>query len=152
MEFLSANLDIIIWAVLGITLFIIELATVNTVSIWFVGGCVAALIAAFLGGPVWLQIILAIGVSGALLGGCRKMLVGKLSSKALKDNIIDEVEGKDAIVTSEISPGKPGQILLNGIQWSAKSINDDDTLPVDTRVITCRREGLIVYVDRYIIE
>lgn len=149
MEFFSAHLDVILWSVIGIVLFIIEAVTVNTVSIWFVGGCIAAVVVALLGGPVWLQIALAIGVSGGLLAGCRKMLIGKLATKELKDSVIDEVEGKEAIVTSEISPGKAGQIHLNGIQWSAKSINDDDTFPVNTRVITCRREGLVVYVDKY---
>ena len=75
MDFIMANLAAIVWGVLAILFFVIEAVTVSTVSIWFVGGAVVAMLVAMIGGPIWLQLVLAIGVSGGLLVGCRKMLM-----------------------------------------------------------------------------
>ncbi|MBR4985380.1 MAG: NfeD family protein, partial [Proteobacteria bacterium] len=151
MEWISANIPLLIW--IGLTIFfgIIEAATVAVVSIWFVIGCAAAGIAAFAGGPIWLQLLLAIGVSSALLAYVRKMLVDqdKNSPKVLASTDAESIEGKVGTVTTRITPESPGQVIVNGIQWTAQGMNPDDTFDVNTRVIICKLDGLRCLVDKY---
>jgi len=148
MDFLMSNLDVIIWSVLAGIFLVMEMVTVATVSIWFVAGCVVAVAAALIGAPVWLEIILALGVSGGCFLGFRKMLVGK-SPKALEEKVTDGIEGKIAVVTTKIEPGMRGQIKIDGIEWTAASLNEDETLPENTRVVICRQEGVCCYVEKY---
>ena len=57
----------VFWLILMAVLLLIEVLTVNLVSIWFAGGALAAMIASFLGASVLLQIIIAVAISGVLL-------------------------------------------------------------------------------------
>ena len=61
----------LIWLGLMILFGIVEAATVNMVSVWFIGGSLAAMIAQLLGGSVKLQIVLFLVVSIALLASLR---------------------------------------------------------------------------------
>ena len=62
------NWAAIVWLVLMVLFLIVEAAcAIHLVSIWFAVGSLVAMIAAWLGGPVWLQILLFVLVSGALL-------------------------------------------------------------------------------------
>lgn len=151
MDWISANLPLIIWIVLTVIFGIIEAATAAVVSIWFVAGCVVAGIAALAGAPIWIQIVLAIGVSGVFIGFVRKMLVNqdKNGPKILSATEAESIEGKIGTVTTEITPTEPGQILVNGIQWTAQGMNSDDSFPVNSRVIVCKLDGLKCYVDKY---
>ena len=58
---------IIVWAVVIVVMVVAEIATTALVSIWFIGGGLAALILALLHVPVWVQITAFIGVSVVLL-------------------------------------------------------------------------------------
>ncbi|MBQ1265772.1 MAG: NfeD family protein [Proteobacteria bacterium] len=149
-EFISAHLDVIIWSVSAVILFIIELATVSTVSIWFVGGCVVAIALALIGVPVIIQAIAAIAVSAGLLFGVRKMLVkSKGSQKAIAQSITDNLELKTGTVSSAIEPGEIGQVMIDGIAWSARGVDDQEQFPEKTRIIVRRHEGIFVYVEKY---
>ena len=46
------------WLIAVAVFVIVELATAALTTIWFAGGALLALICAFLGGPVWLQVFL----------------------------------------------------------------------------------------------
>ena len=47
----------IFWLIAAVGLFAVEAATVNLVSVWFALGALGALFTAFLGGAIWLQIV-----------------------------------------------------------------------------------------------
>ena len=53
----------ILWLILLVAFAIVEGVTVSLVSVWFIGGAAAALIAALCGAEVWLQVVLFFGVS-----------------------------------------------------------------------------------------
>ena len=57
----------IIWLALLIVFAITEGVTVALVSIWFMGGALAALIAALCGAELWVQVVLFFAVSILLL-------------------------------------------------------------------------------------
>ena len=50
---------VIVWLAILIILVVIEIFTLGLTTIWFAGGALVAILVAALGGPVWLQIIIA---------------------------------------------------------------------------------------------
>ena len=86
-----------IWLGAMIVFGILEAATVGLVSIWFVCGSVAALLATFLGAALWLQVVLFLSVSAITLAATRP-LVRKMSAKAVPTNL-DRAIGSAARVT-----------------------------------------------------
>lgn len=77
----SGDMSTIIWIAAIVIFGVAEAATVGLVSIWFVIGSAAGLIAAVLGAAIWLQVVLFFIVSIAALIATRP-LVKKLSKKA----------------------------------------------------------------------
>lgn len=149
MEWILPWLPTIVWGVLCVLFAVIEALTAGIVSIWFVGGSIVALVVALLGGPVWLQIILALGVSFGLLAGCRKMFPTSKEGKKLEAEMSAEsILGKTGCVSDEILPGKTGLVRINGVQWMARTINNNEHLAEDTPVVVCRKEGNICIVEK----
>lgn len=148
MGWLAANFYPIMWFVAAVVLFIVEVATINTISICFVGGAILALILALLGAPFWLQLIGFFITSVALMFTARKFLVSKLKgNKAIEDK--SKIEGKLAIVSQEIGPGMKGQVELDGVFWTADSFDETEHLKEGTRVIICKQDGTKCYVEKY---
>ena len=57
----------IVWVAAMVLFAIVEAATVSLVSVWFVGGSLAALIVELLGGSMLVQILVFLAVSAVLL-------------------------------------------------------------------------------------
>ena len=58
---------VLVWLAVLVIFMAVEAATVTLVSVWFCGGALVALIAAGLGAPLWLQVVLFLAVSLVLL-------------------------------------------------------------------------------------
>lgn len=65
---------IVIWIAAIVVFGIVEAVTVGLVSIWFVLGAVAGLLAAVLGAALWVQIVLFFVVSIAALAATRPLV------------------------------------------------------------------------------
>ena len=134
-----------VWLGLIVAFIAVEAATVNLVSIWFIGGAVAGLVCAILGGPALLQWTVFIAVSAGLLALLRPVLKKYLRVKPMKTNA-DRLVGQEALVTEQIDNlRETGAIRINGVLWTAKSA-DDTQIPIGTRVVIERIEGAKVYV------
>ena len=130
---------------LGLAFIAVEAATVNLVSIWFIGGAVAGLVCAILDVSVLLQWTVFIAVSAGLLALLRPVLKKYLRVKPTKTNA-DRLVGQEALVTEQIDNlRETGAIRINGVLWTAKSA-DDTQIPIGTRVVIERIEGAKVYV------
>ena len=57
----------VIWAVAMILFLIVEGATAGLTSLWFAAGALVAVLASLLHAPLWLQVLLFIGVSALTL-------------------------------------------------------------------------------------
>ena len=135
-----------VWLGLIVAFIAVEAATVNLVSIWFIGGAVAGLVCAILGVPALLQWTVFIAVSAGLLALLRPVLKKYLRVKPTKTNA-DRLVGQEALVTEEIDNlRETGAIRINGVLWTAKSA-DDTQIPIGTRVVIERIEGAKVYVN-----
>ncbi len=137
----------ILWLILLVVFAIVEGVTVSLVSVWFIGGAAAALIAALCGAEVWLQVVLFFGVSIVLLLCLRPLSKRLLKQKKVATNADSNI-GKEAIVTEEIDnlQGK-GAVKIAGVEWSARS-EDGSVIEKDAVVRILRIEGVKVCVQR----
>ena len=135
-----------VWLGLIVAFIAVEAATVNLVSIWFIGGAVAGLVCAILGAGTLLQVTVFILVSALMLALLRPVLKKYLRVKPTKTNA-DRLLGQEALVTEKIDNlQETGAIRINGVLWTAKSL-EDAQIPTGTRVIIRRIEGAKVYVE-----
>ena len=134
-----------VWLGLIVAFIAVEAATVNLVSIWFIGGSVAGLVCAILGAPTLLQFAVFILVSALLLALLRPLLKKYLRVKPSRTNA-DRLLGQEALVTEDIDNlRETGAIRINGGLGTAKSV-DDTQIPSGSRVVIARIEGAKVYV------
>lgn len=142
----SGDMSTIIWIAAIVIFGVVEAATVGLVSIWFVIGSAAGLIAAVLDAPIWLQVVVFFIVSIAALIATRP-LVRKLGSKGGTATNADRVLGGTARVTETIDNTIPsGEVYIDGKTWTARSESGSVIAP-ETLVKVIRLEGVKLYVD-----
>ena len=135
-----------VWIAAIVIFGIAEAATAGLVSIWFVLGSVAGLIAAVCSAPIWLQVALFFAVSIAALAFTRPLVV-KLMKKDIKPTNADRVLGGLARVTQSIDNVLPtGAVYIDRKTWSARSSSGESIEP-DTMVRVVRMEGVKLYVE-----
>ena len=106
-----------------------EAATLGLTSIWFAGGALAAMVAAALNAPVWLQVIVFLIIALVLLIFTRPVAVKYFNKDRAKTNV-NSVIGKQAIVTAEIDNLQAtGQVVVSGQEWSARSCEEGLIIP-----------------------
>lgn len=132
------------WIVLIIVLAIIEAATVNLVTIWFIAsGLVAAVVSIFTDNLI-IQFSIFVILGLVLLLLTRKTLMNLLKIKDEKTNA-DMVIGQDAIVTEEITKNNPGEVKVLGKKWTAVS---KDTIEVGSTVEVLEIDGVKLIVKK----
>ena len=136
-----------IWLGFMIFFAIMEAATVSLVSLWFVGGSFVAFLAALFHAPMWLQILLFLVVSAALLA-CLRPFVRKFVHAKKQPTNLDSIVGKAAPVTEDICnlEGR-GAVKVDGKEWSARS---EDGTPIEKGAVVTivKIEGVKVIVRR----
>lgn len=133
-----------IWLGAVIVFGVLEAATAALVSVWFVGGAAAALLAACLDSPLWLQITLFLAVSIGILLAVRP-LMRKLNNTAVPTNL-DRTVGQIARVTEEIDRAAgTGAVYVDGKTWTARS-DGSAVIPTGTEVLVERIEGVKLFV------
>lgn len=138
---------ILMWAATLVILLIIEGATAQLVTIWFAAGALAALIAAALNAPLWLQITLFVVVSAVTLIATRP-LVKRITNRKAENLNADRIIGRQAIVTERIDNLEgTGSVKVDGLVWTARS-EDDDVLEQGSKVTIVKIEGVKVIVSQ----
>lgn len=146
MPFDAESIQKIAWLVLLLLFAGGEALSVELTSIWFAAGALCALIAALLGGPLWVQFTLFLAVSLLCLLAVRPLAKRHLNDKVVPTNA-DRVIGEEAQVTEDIDNihGK-GAVIIRGITWSARS-QDGSPISTGTMVRVLRIEGVKVFVE-----
>lgn len=147
MPFDAESMQKLVWLVLLLIFAASEAATVGLTSIWFAAGALAALIAALLGGALWIQITLFLAVTLLCLAAVRPLAKKHLNSRVERTNA-DRAIGQEAQVTEDIDNihGK-GAVVIRGVTWTARS-EDGSIIPAGTMVKVLRIEGVKVFVER----
>ena len=137
---------VIFWIVALVIFLVVEAVSVGLVSIWFAAGALAALICAALHGPVWLQAVWFVVVSGVTLILTRPLVKKYVTAKSVATNA-DRNIGRSAVVTEKIDNlAGTGTVKLDGVLWTARSMNDE---PIEEGVTVVIREiqGVKVLVE-----
>ena len=143
----AQSLQKIVWLVLLLLFAAGEAATVGLTSIWFAAGALVSLLAALVGGALWLQITLFLVVSLLCMAAVRPLARRHLNSRVEHTNA-DRAIGQEAQVTEDIDNvhGK-GAVVIRGVAWTARS-EDGSPIPAGTMVKVLRIEGVKVFVER----
>lgn len=133
-----------IWLVIFIVLVIIELITINLVTIWFAIAAVFALLVDIITRNTMLEIIVFI-VSSFLLLLLTKPLIKKIKVKKVEATNFDMVINKVGIVTEDILDDKIGEVKVLGKRWSAYSSTE---LKKDEKVKILSIDGVKLKVEK----
>lgn len=136
-----------IWLIIFVACIVIEIISMGLTTIWFAGGALIAAVAAVLGIPLWVQIVLFVLVSLVLLYFTRPIAVKYFNKDRVKTNA-ESLVGKQAIVISEIDNLQGiGQVTVEGKEWTARTITDGVTLPTGSVVVIRAISGVKLMVE-----
>ena len=139
---------VVVWLIILVLLVIIEIFTLGLTTIWFAGGALVAIVVAALGGPVWLQVLVALIVSTVLLFFTRPVAMKYFNRDREKTNA-ESLVGRQAIVLNEINNLQgTGQVTINGMEWTARTIVDGQTITPGEVVVVRGIHGVKLLVDR----
>lgn len=131
-----------VWLIVFIGLSILEMATINLVSIWFAVGSLIAAFATLFTDNVTIQIAVFV-ISSAITLALTQPIVRKLRTKQIIPTNLDRVIGKIGIVTEEITKLTPGEVKVDGKRWSALSTKK---IEVDSKVEVLSIDGVKLHV------
>ena len=135
-----------VWIGLMVVFGVLEASTVNMVSIWFVGGSLAALIVCLLGGGLWLQIVVCLIVAVIMLAALRPFVRKFITPKKTATNV-DMIFGRTAYITQTVDNLRgTGSLKLDGKEWTVRSM-DGSILPEGSLVKIIKLEGVKLFVE-----
>ncbi len=135
------------WVIVAVVALIVEIISLGLSSIWFTGGAIISAIVSYAGGPLWLQVVLFIGVSTLLLLTMRPLAQKKLRLGQEKTNT-DSLIGRTEKVLKTVDNGEgTGMLKIGDVEWRAVS-EDGSVIPEGTLVKIERLEGTRLYVRR----
>jgi len=136
----------VVWLVILVVCLVIEIFTLGLTTIWFAIGALASTIVALVGLPLWLQCTAFVVASIIFLIFTRPIAVKYFNKDRVKTNA-EELVGKMAIVISEIDNMQGiGQATVGGQEWSARTVNDTQKLPVGAVVEIVAIQGVKLIV------
>ena len=137
-----------VWLVLIVVFLVVEGLVPGLVSIWFALGSLAALVAALVGAPLWLQILWFFIVSIAALALTRPLAKKYINAKVQPTNA-DMLIGKDCVVSEKIDNVQgTGAVTVGGKTWSARMDNDSLTAPEGEILRVIKIEGVKLIVEK----
>ncbi|GAA3442472.1 NfeD family protein [Planomonospora venezuelensis] len=138
--------DWVIWLILAVALGVAELFTLTTALGLLGGAALFASLAALVGLPVPLQLIV---FAGSLAAGI--VVVRPIARRHLRPPPpgqrfgVQALVGKTAYVTSEVT-GRDGRIKLGGEEWSARAYDETLVIPAGAAVDVIEIEGATALV------
>ena len=135
-----------VWLAAMVVLLIVEAIVPGLVSIWFAIGALAALIAALLNAPLWLQVVWFLAVSVASLVLTRPLAQRYVNAKVQPTNA-DALIGRDCVVTEGIDNlAGTGAVKIDGKVWTARAEDENDRYAVGDVVKALKIEGVKLIV------
>ena len=133
------------WLALAIALGVLELFSLDLVLLMLAAGALVGMVASLAGLAVWVQVLAAAVASIAALGVLRPNVVKRLHSGP---NLVlghEALVGRQALVNEEIS-SQGGQIKVGGEVWTARPYDEDQVIPVGTKVDVFQIKGATALV------
>jgi membrane protein implicated in regulation of membrane protease activity len=135
----------LIWLIISGALAVAEMSSLTLVLLMLAGGAGAGAVAAAVGAPVFLQLVVALVVTAALLGLVRPIARRHMIPTDPAITGVDQLLGMEAIVVSKVD-ARDGRVLLNGSEWSARAYDREQELPAGTVVRVMQIQGATALV------
>ena len=135
-----------VWLALMIIFIVIEIVTVQIVTIWFAIGSLAALLTSLVTENIAVQISVMLAVSVITLIVTRPF-VKKMMKNNVQHTNADATIGQEGVVNDEINNllGN-GTVKIGGALWTARSLDDSLIIPAGTTVTVDEIRGVKVIV------
>lgn len=136
----------IVWLIAIVLAIIIEALTNQLVSIWFVIGGIAALVASLFEAPLWIQCLLYVVTTAVTLLVTRPLSKKLLRFKKEETNAGRYVGKKGTILVEVNNTQGKGQVEVMGSVWSARS-ETGGVIPVGSSVLVKEITGVRLVVE-----
>ena len=132
----------VVWLVIAIIMFVIEVVTTGLATLWFALGAIVAMVMDLCGAPLASQIIVMAIVSVVSFILCMIWVRPKLESlrkKNVQRTNADRLIGRDGVVIVPLNGAEgKGQVKIDGQVWSAKADTDiAEGIKVTVKAIEC---------------
>lgn len=137
----------LIWFIIGLLLFLLELVLPGFVIFFFgVGAWITALLCLVANPGINLQAIVFAVTSVLSLLLLRKMIQKKFfySNEKLSEKVEDEFTGREAVALTDLAPGKNGRVEFKGTTWKAESTS---VISEGQRVIIKSKDSFKLFVE-----
>lgn len=131
------------WLAIIVILTIIEVATINLTTIWFVASGIVSLILSFFIEDITIQLAV-FTLLGIFLLVVTKPVIKKYTKQKNVPTNLDRIIGMEGIVTEEITKVS-GEVKVDGKRWTAYA---DETILKDTMVRVLKIHGVKIKVER----
>lgn len=109
-----------VWLIIMTILIVLEVGTINLVSIWFIASAFISLILSFFIDSFLIEFAVFVILGLILMILTRPILIKKFGTANAKTNL-DRVIGEKGIVTEDIPKNGIGEVKIDGKRWSAIS-------------------------------
>lgn len=134
------------WLGLGIVLGVAEMFSLDLVLAMLAMGALAGMVAGLAGLTVPLQVLIAAGVSVAMLALVRPSIARRLHGGPDLTLGTSKLIGTRGVVTHEISSTAPGRIHLAGEDWTAQPYDEHLSIASGETVEVLEIRGATAYV------
>ena len=115
----------VIWFAAFAVFVIIEACTYQIVSIWLAIGALGGFAAYCMGFEFYVQMIVFLVISFALLGLLRPVSLRLMKNKGIKTNA-DSLIGKEVLITEAVDNiRQTGKGKVGGMEWTVRSVGDE---------------------------
>lgn len=138
----------IFWLIAFGVLLLIEILTLGLTTIWFAAGALVAFLAAALNMPLLVQVIAFLVVSILMLIFTRPIMTKHLNAKTTKTNAESLVGEKARVLIPVNNLKSEGQVMVNGMEWTARSTKDEVTFAKDEMVKIVGISGVKLIIEK----
>lgn len=136
------------WLILGVVLGMLELISLDLILAMLAAGAVVGMLAAMIGLPGGLQVVLALGTAIAALGVIRPSVVKRLHAGPDLKTGAAALVGRQALVLEPISRTTPGRVKIGGDIWTAQAYDGEEAIEAGETVDVLQIKGATAYVIR----
>lgn len=145
MDWLSGLSNPMFWIILLVIFSVVEAITLGLTSLWFAMAAAVAMVAAMLGAPFYLQVIVFVIFSILFLVVTKPLAKNFLKIGGEKTNV-ESLIGERGLVIGKIEEFSMGQVKIKGQIWSALSENGEPIL-LNEQVVVKSIEGVKLIVE-----
>ncbi len=139
--------NILLWLAVVVIAIIIEIETVQIVSVWFAASALVTMILAAFNCTLEIQLIVFVLLTTVLFLVSRP-LVKKLNKGKSENSTVESMIGEKVVVTKEIKVGETGEIKAKYDRYTAIAPCETTNIPVDTICVIKEIRGNKVIVEK----